>query len=86
MAADPHQPERNTPRNDLDTQPPAAGAGRKPSHVASLRPRDRTGEGVLEPGGRHQVERGGGFTAPLDLVPPAGRIVCQPADRPDPAR
>lgn len=57
---------------------------RKPSHNAYQVRETGNGKSFWNRVGVAWNNKNGGFTVQLDSVPLDGRIVCQPADRPEP--
>lgn len=58
-------------------------SGKKPSHVAYHVRETGQGKNFWNRVGVAWSNKNGGFTVQLECVPLDGRIVCQPADKPE---
>ena len=62
----------------------AAATGKKPSHVAYHVREISNGKSFWNRIGVAWTNKNGGLSLQLECVPLDGRIVCQPADKPQP--
>jgi hypothetical protein len=68
----------------MTTEPNSTpAAGKKPSHVAYHVRDAGNGKNFWNRVGVAWSNKNGGFTVQLECVPLDGRIVCQPADKPE---